>query len=459
MENKNKAAAALAISAAGAAATIPSISPFVAAAVTPVGTFILNLLNHGFLAATVGGMADWFAVTALFRKPLGISYRTEILKRSRGRIMEAIVEFVSADLLSAKNIMKLLQEENTAQLLTKYLSDHGGRAQIKNVLNELLIEIALNLDTKTVAKNLTPLIENEAQNINAAQMIDSITGILTKDKHSRRILSLIFETGEKILKSEPFQAAMLEKIGKLLREYEGDSSGRAFVLSAVGLTDEKILAIINENVEKKVGGTLKTLRDENGIVDEETVTTAANMTMIFGKFIKEMSSDLASKNFIKNLKNYFTGNVNLTEYVKNWLDKNLKGETYLKNLEKKNQAGSLDTSRIIKMEKVQPEWTKAIENLADEKIDGFIKSPLQQEKFDRFIKKMLEKLINEYHSTIPQLIHERLDKLSDEELTKFVENKISDDLQMIRINGSICGAVVGMTLYAVSYVIGRLCGA
>ena len=42
------------------------------------------LLNHGFLAALIGGLADWFAVTALFRKPLGfISYRTEILPRNR----------------------------------------------------------------------------------------------------------------------------------------------------------------------------------------------------------------------------------------------------------------------------------------------------------------------------------------------------------------------------------------
>ena len=47
------------------------------------------LLNHGFLAALIGGLADWFVVTALFRKPLGfISYRTEILPRNRERIME-----------------------------------------------------------------------------------------------------------------------------------------------------------------------------------------------------------------------------------------------------------------------------------------------------------------------------------------------------------------------------------
>ena len=57
-----------------------------------------NIFAKGFLfcaeAALVGGIADWFAVTALFRKPLGITYRTEILRRNRKRIMDAMYPYL-----------------------------------------------------------------------------------------------------------------------------------------------------------------------------------------------------------------------------------------------------------------------------------------------------------------------------------------------------------------------------
>ncbi|MBQ9487184.1 MAG: DUF445 family protein, partial [Selenomonadaceae bacterium] len=98
-----KATATLAASAVLAAGTTPGLSPLINLATTSAGQFFVGLLNHGFIAATIGGLADWFAVTALFRKPLGISYRTEILKRNRGRITDAIIEFVSSDLLNTEN--------------------------------------------------------------------------------------------------------------------------------------------------------------------------------------------------------------------------------------------------------------------------------------------------------------------------------------------------------------------
>ena len=76
-----------------------------------------------------------------------------------------------------------------------------------------------------------------------------------------------------------------------------------------------------------------------------------------------------------------------------------------------------------------------------------------QKKFDALIKDFVENLLEEYREQIPLMIRERLDKFSDDELTEFVEGHVADDLQMIRINGSVCGAIVGMFLYIVSQVI------
>ena len=69
------------------------------------------------------------------------------------------------------------------------------------------------------------------------------------------------------------------------------------------------------------------------------------------------------------------------------------------------------------------------------------------------IKDFIAGLLDEYRGQIPLMIRERLDKFSDDELTEFVEGHVADDLQMIRINGSVCGAIVGMVLFVVSQVI------
>ena len=115
MRKKGLATAVLAASAAGAAGFGWLASS--------AGGFLPGLLAHGCLAATIGGLADWFAVTAIFRKPLGISYRTEILRRNRPRIMRALAEFAGSDLLSREHVLESLSKQDFSEMLARYLTD------------------------------------------------------------------------------------------------------------------------------------------------------------------------------------------------------------------------------------------------------------------------------------------------------------------------------------------------
>ena len=54
-------------------------------------------------AALVGGVADWFAVTAIFRKPLGFPYHTALLPRRRDSFVQAIVTMVQKEFFSKRN--------------------------------------------------------------------------------------------------------------------------------------------------------------------------------------------------------------------------------------------------------------------------------------------------------------------------------------------------------------------
>ena len=454
MQNKTKATLTLAASAIFAAGTTPGLSPLINFVTTTTSEFILGLLNHGFIAATIGGLADWFAVTALFRKPLGISYRTEILKRNRGRITDAIIDFVSRDLLNTQNILAAVKEENAAQMLIDYLKNHQGRDKVKDLAYEVVNELFAQTDSRYIANSVAPIIEDEIKNLNAEKIADATVKVVTRDNHSRKILTVLLETGKKILHSNHMQAAISQKITDLREAYEGDSAGRALVLSSMNLTDEKILSILNENVDKKINDTLKVLNIK-GMVDNKSADTAKSLHEAFTKFVQAAAAGIDNATFQSKIRELLNDKFNTAQYIQNWLDVNVRGETDPVILEKirRQTANNPYASRIIELEHHEQIWHPILDKLIDEKIDEFIKSPVIQYKFDKFIKNVIEKILEEYHGEIPKLIRERLDKFSDEELTAFVEGKVSDDLQMIRINGSVCGAAVGMLLYIVAQII------
>ena len=458
LENKTKATATLATSALLAVSTLPEISPLKFLLTGAAGGFVLGLLNHGFLAATIGGMADWFGVTALFRKPLGIGFHTEILRRNRGRIMDAIVEFVGTDLLNTKNIMATVRDENTAQLLIDYFEQNKGRAKTKALVREILTELFSNLDTQKISKDVAPILEREIKNLDAQKLFDAVIKVVTNDKHSRKILVTLFDTGHKILRSPHMQDEILKKITELRTAYEGDSAGRALVLSSMDLTDEKILNILNETVEKKISDAEKVLNTTGALVDSETANAADEMIKMFGGFVTNAAGNLNTKKFFDDLLKLFLQKFDTANFIKTWLDVNVKGETDPKILEKlrRQQAANPKTTRIVEVERKPVIWKEAVDYIVDAKIDEFIKDDALQKSFDKLIKDFIENLLDEYREQIPTMIRERLDKFSDDELTEFVEGHVADDLQMIRINGSICGGLVGMFLFVVSKIIERI---
>ena len=448
----------MAASAVLAAGTTPGLSPLINFVTGATGNFIMGLLNHGFIAATIGGMADWFAVTALFHKPLGISYRTEILKRNRARITDAIIDFVSTDLLNTRNIMDTVKDENTAQLLIEFLQNNNGRAKIKNLAYDILNELFAQTDSRAVANAVAPILENEIRHLDADKIADAAVKVVTDEKYSRKILTALLITGKNILQSKHMQDAIYKKIIDLRTAYEGDSAGRALVLSSMNLTDEKILSILNENVEKKINDTVKGLNKR--AVDKDSLATADDLLDAFGKFVQSAAAEFDTNNFHSKLREFMDDKVNAANYIQNWIDVNVRGETDPVILEKiqRQAAANPNRSRIIELESHEQVWYSLLNKFIDEKIDSFINGPVLQYKLDKLIKDFISDMLEKYHDEIPALIRERLDKFSDDELTKFVEGKVSDDLQMIRINGSVCGAAVGMLLYIVAQILEKFFG-
>jgi uncharacterized membrane-anchored protein YjiN (DUF445 family) len=100
-------------------------------------SFAGAMLTACFAAAMIGGIADWFAVNALFRKPLGIRYKTEILPRKREKIFNDIVDMVQNTLLSKENIKKQLGRYSMPHLILRYLEQNHGKEDLKILISQI----------------------------------------------------------------------------------------------------------------------------------------------------------------------------------------------------------------------------------------------------------------------------------------------------------------------------------
>ena len=410
MQKKNKANLALGLSAAGFLGTLGL-----------QGGFGAGLLHHGFLAATIGGLADWFAVTAIFRRPLGIAYRTDILRRNRPRIMEAIVKFASEDLLSTENIMKVIGEQDTAALMVDYIQHRGGRERVREVASQVLLRGINALDTDRVARELAPSIRDGLQSLPLENILMDLVRLLAEEKHSRGILHSMLTIGQEVLAAPAFQQVMLSHISLLRKEYEGDSAGRAFVLELMDLSDEKMLAILNEKLQNQLQELLL------GQTQSYASLKAGLETMLMN-----FSRDESLHKLLKEWKDNLVGKLELEPLLSRWLEANVKGEN--------------------------PFWLPGLRSYVDSALDDFVNSEDLQRRFDAKLKEFLEAELSKHHSLIPGIIRERLDEFSDDELVAFVEDRVQDDLQMIRINGAIVGSLVGMGLYVLVTLAERMWG-
>ena len=410
MQKKNKANLALGLSAAG----------FLGTFALP-GGFVAGMVHHGFLAATIGGLADWFAVTAIFRRPLGISYRTDILRRNRPRIMEALVTYTSDDLLSTENIMAVLEKQDTAQLLTAYFIHRGGRERVQQVVDEVLLKVVNDLNAEKIAAELAPAIRQGLNSFALENILPDVLQQLAQKKHLERLLVSLTAIGGQVLESPALQQALLEHIRILRESYERDSAGRAFVLASMGLSDEKILNLL-------VGR----IKDRMAKVQQAGLAENSDLQRGLSAMLYSLSQDERLRDLLKDRKDKLLEQVDLTGLIARWLEGNIKGDN--------------------------PFWLPQMHAYVDRLIDKFIGSAPLQAKFDKAVKEFLRTELVKHHDLIPGLIREHLNGLSDDELVTFVEDKVQDDLQMIRINGSVVGALVGMGLYVLIALAERMWG-
>ena len=186
-----------------------------------------GLFNAGMLAAVIGGLADWFAVRALFEKPLGIGYRTEVIPRNREQIFCDMITFISKDLLGKENIIRVLDRYSLMKLALTYVDESKGDEKIKQFLYQMVTLFLKESNKEQLAKILENLLQEKVKEMNTIKpVIEALIHTLERDEEDAFIKELLVEL--EVYVHHPAVVGVIEQIvTQIKQQYTGQADSNA----------------------------------------------------------------------------------------------------------------------------------------------------------------------------------------------------------------------------------------
>ncbi|WP_211747143.1 DUF445 domain-containing protein [Paenibacillus sp. Marseille-Q4541] len=405
-QTKKAAAWSLVIMGAGFAASLPFH-----------GSLPGKILIGAFEAGLVGGLADWFAVTALFRHPLGLKIpHTALLPKNRDKMTDGLVSAVENNLLNKESISAKISEmpvsEMILEMAEKELHSQGTQDAIDTIAKRIVATLPL--------ERIAPLVAGEMKR-QIGQM--DVTTLLTKAE--QQITSKGYD---KIALDYGLDQAEAWLVKPDTIYTLGEIGMRALNSVQVnGLMQFAMNALMGYLNEERLGGILQRfLYDQVQDLKYEGHPRRHNvLTGIRGQLSR------------------LTHNHKVVSGLTEWKDTLL--ENWDAEMTVLHKMQELREKALVYMEDgkyVSEHVLPIIESLIAEVKDNAV----LLERIDQKIVHSVTSLVERNHSKIGNLVRENVNKMDNESLIALIEDKVGQDLQWIRINGAVTGFLIGIVL-------------
>ncbi len=383
-------------------------------------TFIGGILSGGFGAAMIGGLADWFAVSALFRRPLGIPFRTAIIPRNREKIFKTLTDMVENEILVTENIKKCLDDYDISKIVITFMTEHDGKSYIKKMIYRFLQDMLAQLKPEEIITVINNIVQYNSKKIKVCTYIVDILEWLVKKKYHDRIIDVLIQQCIIIAKHKKLRPLLAEIFVEVKQNYEHGMSRRKIFNDLMDLS----LVQVAMSAQQALVMILFEMKDKNHPIRQQ--------------------GNIWLAQFIIKLKT----NVNFQQEVDDFIQQKI--------IDKIN-IGSYVSQEIIllygdkNINKQIIRWLVPVTEQIDKLVIDFSKNQQQRIKFDSAIKHSLIEWIDTNHNQIGMMVQDTLKDFTNEKLINFIENKVGNDLQMIRINGSVVGGFVGIIIYLLTF--------
>ena len=368
-------------------------------------------------AALVGGIADWFAITALFKKPLGFPWHTALIPRHRQKVIRSIRNMIDQDLLTVQSIKKRVESSCFVTLLIGFVDHERGREFIRSSLERFGKDMISKLDIRDFVNHMEGFIRKEIKNIDLTSQMNNVVRWLLENDRARVLTMYIVDELINQLDKNEAKRNIYQYLEEMTQTKNRSPLERAFIwlgeqTNSVSLSDAtdafyaEILAILQE------------IKNPDHVIHNKI---HENLTAI---------AEAPEKNYT------------WLEQVESW-KMTLATEVELGDAVIHVSENFLKTTNPL----LSPQLIDWIYTQMD-RYWMFFKGNIElQEWLEVRIKQVIYELIEKEHYIIGEIVQRVLGEFNDDKLNRFVEEKAGDDLQWIRINGSIVGGIVGLLMF------------
>ncbi|MFC4102236.1 DUF445 domain-containing protein [Paenibacillus xanthanilyticus] len=402
-------------------------------------TFWGGLCYSGFSAATIGGLADTFAVSALFRQPLGIPWPrfmgTRIIARNRDRLINEIVDMVQHELLSLPSIRRKVEHFDVADMLETYLTQHGGEADLTRLLQRFASEAMEGADIGELARKVQAFLLDNAHVFQASDLLADVADWTIRNGYDDKLLDFLIREGIRLVKTAELRQAVEQLIASALKTYEGDRNNRKFVNSVAGINPVSMSHV----VQMKLALALQQLlRPDN--------PKRLRIKEMIAEYARRLREEEALREKVER------GKLQVIAFAREHLDFGAMLEEWLRRLKPSSAADAEDSAAPSSAEQERADWMHR--RIADF-VRKFSGSRAALESLDGALKQAAMRGFEQKHSAIGRLVREGLEQFTEAELVRFVHDKAGRDLQFIRLNGTVVGGLIGLLLFLATGWVGR----
>lgn len=399
------------------ALTLLALAEFMGAS---AGAGMWPWVKAGAEAAAVGALADWFAVTVLFRHPLGIKLpHTAIVPANKARIADSLAEFVRTHFLQRDKLLAKLAQFNVAGQLACWLQQAMQVQRFVQGARQVLLDTVRTLDDAAAQHALTEGLTAQALRWNAASTLGQALDLVTQDNRHQQVLDMGLEKLSAALGTPKVRAFVGEQINAFLKK---DYPKLHFMLDTVTSSAE-----LSESVAGK-------LRDAvidylQAILHDPQHPQREDFSAMVRQYLDGLHHDAALQRDFNAAKDRLVQSPEVRAFVGTvWADV------------KARLMDDLACEDSALARHAQAGLQALGERLARD--EGL------RDTVNRYFEQVAGELADQLARGIPKHIADTIKAWDDQQLVTELERNVGRDLQFIRINGTLVGALVGLGFHA-----------
>ena len=367
----------------------------------------MNYVKAFSEAGMVGALADWFAVTALFKYPLGIKIpHSNLINNNKDALGENLGSFVSDNFLNQATIRPYVTKIDLSGFIVNWISNEKNFNKTTIEIRKVLKSILLKIDDKEVIQIISLKGKDILNDLNLQELVSKGLFYAVENNEHQRLISLIIPQAKHYVENN--KEAIYDKVVEK-NPILGLIGGKA-------ITNQLISGIISFLDDIQNNGN-HNIRNE--------------LTTKLYEICESIKTDENWKSRFDNLKEEFITDEKLQDYAsKLW--ENTKSNL-VSNLEDENSA-----------------LNQYIEKYLKEIRQNLVENENTKAKINKTVHKFIYKLALRNSNEIGNIISKTVKDWDGKEMSDKLELEVGKDLQFIRINGTLVGSIVGLLIYSLT---------